>query len=159
MPLIFQTKFRHDLSDWISLHSECNNRGDRASCVKIFNLNNEKAMSCKQIVERGIHPNVHYLLIFLTSLMWKKKFESLCCVWLFATPWTVQAPLSMEFSRQNYWSGLPFRSPGNFPNPGIEPMSPSLAGGFFTIWASWEAWFTQNIFLLVLPLMKLWVFA
>ena len=49
-------------------------------------------------------------------------------VWLFATPWTVayQAPQSMEFSRQEYWSGLPFPSPGNLPNPGIEPGSPAL---------------------------------
>ena len=48
-------------------------------------------------------------------------------VWLFATPWTVahQAPLSMEFSRQEYWSGL-FPSPGDLPNPGIETKSPVL---------------------------------
>ena len=45
-----------------------------------------------------------------------------------ATPWTVahQAPLSMGFSRQEYWSGLPFPSPGDLPNPGIEPRSPIL---------------------------------
>ena len=42
------------------------------------------------------------------------------------------APLSMEFSRQEYWSGLPLSSPGDIPDPGIKPMSPSLAGGFFT---------------------------
>ena len=44
------------------------------------------------------------------------------------TPWTVayQAPQSMEFSRQKYWSGLPFPSPGDLPNPGIEPRSPTL---------------------------------
>ena len=47
---------------------------------------------------------------------------------LFATPWTVayQAPLSMGFSRQEYWSGLPFPSPGDLPDPGIEPRSPAL---------------------------------
>ena len=47
---------------------------------------------------------------------------------LFATPWTgtCQAPLSMGFSRQEYWSGLPFPSPGNLPNPGIEPRYPAL---------------------------------
>ena len=52
----------------------------------------------------------------------------------FSTPWTValQAPLSMEFFRQEYWSGFPFPSPGDLPNLGIEPMSPALAGGFFT---------------------------
>ena len=55
----------------------------------------------------------------------------------FATPWTVAylAPQSMSFSRQEYWSGLPFPTPGDLPNPGIEPaslVSPALAGGFFT---------------------------
>ena len=55
-----------------------------------------------------------------------------------ATPWTVahQAPLFMEFLRQEYWSGLPFPPPGELPQPGIEPtssVSPPLAGGFFTI--------------------------
>ena len=55
-------------------------------------------------------------------------------VHLFATPWTVayQAPLSMGFPRQEYWSGLPFLSPVDLPNPGIEPSSPALPGGFFT---------------------------
>jgi len=50
------------------------------------------------------------------------------------TPWTVarQAPLSMGFSRQEYWSGLSFPSPGDLPDPEIEFASPALAGGFFT---------------------------
>ena len=54
--------------------------------------------------------------------------ELLSCVWLFATPQTVtlQASLSMEFSRQEYWSGLPFPSPEDLPNPGVEPRSPAL---------------------------------
>ena len=56
---------------------------------------------------------------------------------LFATPGTVahQAPLSMGFSRQEYWSGLPLPPPGDLPDPGIEPVSlasPALAGGFLT---------------------------
>ena len=52
----------------------------------------------------------------------------------FVTPWTVahQAPLSMGFPRQEYWSGFPFPSPGDLPYPGIEPRSPALAGRFFT---------------------------
>ena len=60
--------------------------------------------------------------------------QMLSRVQLFATPWTVahQAPLTMEFSRQEYWSGLPFPTPGDLPNPGINPESPALAGGFFT---------------------------
>ena len=51
------------------------------------------------------------------------------------TPWTAahQAPLSMGFSRQGYWSGLPFFSPGDLPNPGIEPGSPTLQADFFTV--------------------------
>ena len=51
------------------------------------------------------------------------------CVQLFATPWTIahQAPLSMEFSRQEYWSGLLCPPPGNLSNPGIDPMSPVAA--------------------------------
>ena len=43
------------------------------------------------------------------------------------------APLSMEFSRQEYWSRLPFLPPGDFPDPGIQPVSPALAGELFTI--------------------------
>ena len=55
-------------------------------------------------------------------------------VWLFATPWTAacQAPLSMKFPRQEYWSGLLFPSPGDLPNPGMKLVSTALAGGFFT---------------------------
>ena len=54
-------------------------------------------------------------------------------VQLFVTSWTVahQAPLSMGFSRQEHWSGLPFPSPGDLPNPGIEPRSPALQAGSF----------------------------
>ena len=53
---------------------------------------------------------------------------------LFATPWTAarQAPLSKGLPRQEYWSGLPFPSPGDLPDPGIEPASPALAGRFLT---------------------------
>ena len=56
------------------------------------------------------------------------KVTSLSRVRLFATPWTVayQAPLSVRFSRQEYWSGLPFPSPGDLPDPGIKPGSPAL---------------------------------
>ena len=62
----------------------------------------------------------------------------LSCVQLFVTPWMVasQAPLSIEFSRQEHLGGLPFPTPGDLPNPGIELMSlaPSaLTGRFFTI--------------------------
>ena len=58
----------------------------------------------------------------------KVKVKLLSHVRLFVTPWTVpyQAPPSMEFSRQEHWSGLPFPSPGDLPDPGIEPGSPEL---------------------------------
>ena len=52
----------------------------------------------------------------------------------FENPWTIahQVPLSIGFSRQEYWSGLPFPSPGDFPGPGIKPVSLALAGRFST---------------------------
>ena len=58
----------------------------------------------------------------------KGEVKLLSHVRLFAIPWTIsyQAPPSMKFSRQEYWSGLPFPSPGDLPNPGIEPRSPAL---------------------------------
>ena len=72
------------------------------------------------------------------------KLNRFSHVWLCATLWTLapQAPLSMEFSRQEYWNGLPWSPPGALPHPGIEPvslMSPALADGFFTASATWEA--------------------
>ena len=65
------------------------------------------------------------VLTFPVLLLFSASFE---------TPWTVacQAPLSMEFPRQEYWSGLPFPPPGNLPDPVVEPVSPALEGGFFT---------------------------
>ena len=85
-----------------------------------------------------IHPNsleIHPCFIifkkyssFLFSSLHKVKVKSLSRVRLSATLWTVahQAPLSMGFSRQEQWIGLPFPSPGDLPNPGIEPRSPIL---------------------------------
>ena len=63
-----------------------------------------------------------------------KKVKSLSRVCLFATPRTVvyQASPSMGFSRQEYWSGLPFPSPGDLPDPGIEPRSPALEADALT---------------------------
>ena len=70
------------------------------------------------------HPMAGVLLLFSHSVMSNS----------FAAPWTAahQAPLSMRFARQEYWSGLPFPSPGDLPCPGIEPASPALAGRLFT---------------------------
>ena len=75
--------------------------------------------------------------------------SSVCAQWLthvrlFVAPWTVarEAPLSMEFPRQEYWSGLS-SPPEDPPDPGIQPLSPALAGGFFTTSANWEAPFNS----------------
>ena len=91
------------------------------------------------------------------------SFTHLC---LFATPWAVasQASLSMEFSRQEYWRGLPFCTPGNLPDPVIEPMSlvsPALAGGLFTIapyirmHQSLEAFSSQYVRVTIKPILFL----
>ena len=71
-------------------------------------------------------------------------------VQLFVTLWTIahQAPLSMRFSRQEYWSGLPCPPPGDLPDPGMETVSlvsPALAGGLFTTWASLVAQMVKNL--------------
>ena len=80
----------------------------------------------------------HFYYIYDTykflSYIWCAHVQLLSHVQLFVTPWTVvyQAPLSLGFPRQEYWSELPFPSPGALPNPGIEPTSPALTGRFFT---------------------------
>ena len=73
--------------------------------------------------------------------------DACCCLsraQRFATPWirARQVPQSMEFSRREYWRGLPCPPPGALPDPGIEPaclLFPALAGGFFTSSATWES--------------------
>ena len=79
--------------------------------------------------------------------------QSLSRVRLFATTWTVarQASLSMGFSRQEYWSGLPCPPPGDLPDPGIELkslLSPALSGRFFTTSGIWEAHSYMHIYIL-----------
>ena len=73
-------------------------------------------------------------------IVWEVKVKSLSRVWLFETPWTVAYKVhpSVEFSSQEYWSGLPFPSLGGLPNPGIEPGSPAMQADDFTIWATWN---------------------
>ena len=83
-------------------------------------------------------------------------------VQLFVTPWTVasQAPLSMGFSRQEYWNGLPCPPPGHLPDPGVKPVSlisHLLPGGFFTTSTTWEPLLlmiiTANLFSIYVTLM------
>ena len=93
-----------------------------------------------------------FILTFFYSLqytfkpIWELK-KKCVCVWkllshvqFFVIPWAVacQAPLSMWFSRQEYWNGWPFLSPGDLPDPVIE-LGSHIAGRFFTIWATREA--------------------
>ena len=87
---------------------------------------------------------VIYILTFTVFMMKKGKCWWFSHIRLFATRWAIacQAPLSKEFSRQEYWSGLPFPSPGDLPDSEIKPVSlksPALAGRFFTNSATWEA--------------------
>ena len=82
-------------------------------------------------------------MIKLPGFSWRLCVCMLSHVWLFATSWTpaCQAPLSMKFSRQEYWSRLPLPIPGDRPDPGIKPVSlasPAVAGRFFSISATWE---------------------
>ena len=98
--------------------------------------------------------------------------KSLSHVRLFATPWTVayQVPPSIEFSRQEYWSGLPFPSPGDFPDPGIEPGSPALQAdalpseppgnrcGYIFVYFSWSFLYFLEVYINIFhfKLVKFW---
>ena len=90
--------------------------------------------SCGRILTFWAIPSIQEMIlrydswVVLSPLLLSEWVKSLSRVQLFVTPWTIayQAPLSMEFSRQEYWSGLPFPSPGDLPNPGIKPRSPAL---------------------------------
>ena len=84
--------------------------------------------------ERALSSSLQQEKIPLSHRVMCLPSQSLFCVWLFATPWTVahQAPPSLEFPRQENWSGWPFPTPGELSYPGIEPPSPTLAGGFYT---------------------------
>ena len=107
-----------------------------------ISLKNMKAFATFQKFKRttvvGLH--YHFKLLLNQNLFHKQMVVAKCMchllshVQLFATPWTVarQAPLSMGFSRQKHWSGLPFPSPGDLSDLGIEAVSPALAGRFFT---------------------------
>ena len=92
----------------------------------LFCLNKCPCLKFAKDVQGSLKANIYHTMFFF--LYTPVKVKSLSRVRLFATPWTAayQAPLSMGFSRQQYWSGLPFPSPGDLPNPGIEPGSPAL---------------------------------
>ena len=77
-------------------------------------------------------PHPHTLAHTVVLFSYLKTSVCCCCCSITKSCPTRQAPLSMGFSRQEHWSGLPFPSPGDLTNPGIEPTSPALAGEFFT---------------------------
>ena len=92
------------------------------------------------------NPSFHLMSLSISPESSTRVLSHLGCVQLFATPWAVaqKAPLSMEFSRQEFWSGLPFLPLGDLPDPGLEPESltiPALAGNscLFTTSATREA--------------------
>ena len=128
-----------------SCNISINHAGDETPCFRNFSFYNNPSVGPFDLYEKSadivrlgnLYQQVSYLLFW-----WDGKVKSLSRVWLFATQWTVarQACPSMEFSRQESWSGLPFPSPGDLPDPGIEPIHVSrIAGRHFTIWATWEA--------------------
>ena len=91
----------------------------------IFSSHTLLPLEAKNPFSLSYHFSANLLLLFFSHLIMSDSF---------VTPWTVapQVPLSMGFPRQEYWSGLPFPSLRELPNPGIKPASPALAGGFFT---------------------------
>ena len=107
------------------------------SCTFMYNINEH----WKHDNERSQSQKSSYCMFPLIGSVRACVTSHFSGVQLFVTLWTVarQAALSMGFSGQEYWNGLPFPSPGDFPNPGIELMFPALAGRFFTTSTTREA--------------------
>ena len=104
-----------------------------------YRFERPRATDTEPVLQRGNHNYWTHVpqILKLTcpmAMLCSKRVKSLSCVRLFVTPWTVthQASLSMGFSRQESWSGLPFLSPGDLPDPGIEPGSPVLQADTLT---------------------------
>ena len=128
-------------------------RKDTQSCIKKCTDFGEEVQSfrCVLVPLRVESERSHWISIVWPLTMSSVALKGMLCmlscfnqVQLFVTPWTIahQALLSMEFSRQEYWSGLPCPPPGDLPDPGMEPkslLSPALASVFFTTNATWEA--------------------
>jgi len=118
--------------DWSHEIKRCLLLGRKAmtNLDSIFKSRDTTLSTKVHIVKAMVFPVVIYGCEYGTI----KKVKSLSCVRLSATPWTVayQAPPSIGFCRQEYWSGLPFPSPGDLPDPGMEPRSPALQADTLT---------------------------
>ena len=117
-PVFWPGEFHGLYSSWGRKESDTTERLNWTESSQMVKIEGEKSfiiMKQKQ----------HKCLLSLKRNMKGIKWKSFSHVQLFATPWTVahQAPLSLEFSRQEYWSGLPCPAPGDLPNPGVEPRS------------------------------------
>ena len=112
---------------------------------------------CHPTISSSVIPFSYHLQAFPAS-KWK-WVKSLSRVWLFATPWTVadQTSKSMGFSRQEYWSGLPFPPPGDLPNPGIEPGSPALEADALTFEPPGKVFSNESVLRIRWP--KYWSFS
>ena len=131
---------RVDTTEWLHFHFSL-------SCIGEGN-GNPLQCSCLENPRDGwaSWASVYGAAQSQTRLKWLSS-SKLSCVWLFVTLWTVtyQAPLSMGFSRQEYWSRLPFPSPRDLPSPGIETVSSvsCIVDRLFTHWATGKAIFIQ----------------
>ena len=106
-------------------------------------------LSSKTFLNEHEKQKEEWITLIQWVVIWSRECTSFSRVRFFVTPGTVvhPAPLSMGFSRQESWSGLPCPPPGNLLDPGIKPMSlmfPALAGRFFTISTTWEAYVYIN---------------
>ena len=117
----------------------CGLQHARLPCPSTPEACSNKLMSIESVIPSNHLILCHPLLIGLkchlppNGSFWKWKCELLSCVWLCENMGcSPPGPLSLGFPRQEYWSGLPFPSPGYLPDPGIKPASPVLAGKFFT---------------------------
>ena len=141
---------------WFTAEGKCTNLAPQSTVNVIFPgfflnhflnwsiINLKCCVSCGYVAKRFsyIHLHIHILL-----------FSLLNHVPFFATPWPVahQAPLSVAFPREEYWSGLPFPSPGDLPGSGIKPISPVLQVDFFYHCAAREAHiYTYNIYVYII---------
>ena len=134
-------------SYWI--HSSVSGFFHLATLLHVSNLPSFSRMSCMNNHGLFVHLLVRDLGFLVWWVWWTEQLWTVLYMFCVhtracmlshsvvsdsANPWTVapQAPLSLGFPRQEYWSGLPFSSPGDCPEPGIKPASPALAGRFFT---------------------------